>query len=268
MHESSIVGHYARDEGGDVEIPRIYRDFGEWWPLFSPPSDYEEEATFYQRELIRAAARPLETMIELGSGGGNNASYLKKRFAMTLVEPSSRMLEVSRRLNPECEHVQGDMRTVRLGRQFDAVFVHDAVVYMTTEADLKAAIATAFVHCAPGGAALFAPDHVRETFAPSTDHGGEDGDGRSLRYLEWTWDPDPADTQYSVDYAFLLREPDLSVRVVHDRHVEGLFARSDWLRWLAEAGFDPEVVPFDHSELEPGQYEIFVARRPGTAGRR
>jgi hypothetical protein len=31
--------------------------------------------------------------------------------------------------------VEGDMRTTRLGRQFDAVFVHDAVCYMTTEAD-------------------------------------------------------------------------------------------------------------------------------------
>jgi hypothetical protein len=48
---------------------------------------------------------------------------------------------------------------------------------------------------------------------------------------------------------------------VHDRHVEGLFARNDWLRWLDEAGFDPQVVPFDHSELQPGQYEVFVARR-------
>ena len=32
---------------------------------------------------------------------------------------------MSRSINPECEHVQGDMRTLRLGREFDAVFVHD-----------------------------------------------------------------------------------------------------------------------------------------------
>jgi hypothetical protein len=46
---------------------------------------------------------------------------------MTLVEPSVGMLAVSRALNPDLEHVQGDMRTVRLGRHFDAVFVHDAI---------------------------------------------------------------------------------------------------------------------------------------------
>jgi len=116
-----------------------------------------------QRLLIDACRRPPRTLLELGSGGGNNASHLKARFAMTLVDSSPGMLEHSRRLNPGCEHVQGDMRHARLGREFDAVFVYDAVSYMTTETDLRAAIATAFVHCRPGGAALLVPDHVRET---------------------------------------------------------------------------------------------------------
>ena len=108
----------------------------------------------------RACDRPPRTVLELGSGGGNNASHLKARFDMVLVEPSAGMRAVSRALNPECEHIDGDMRTVRLGRQFDAVFVHDAVCYMTTESDLRLAIETAFVHCRPGGVALFAPDFV------------------------------------------------------------------------------------------------------------
>jgi SAM-dependent methyltransferase len=194
--------------------------------------------------------------------GPFGASHLKSRFRMVLVDRSSGMLRVSRALNPECEHVEGDMRTVRLGRHFDCVFVHDAVTYMTTEEDLRKAIETAYVHCRPGGAALFAPDYVRETFRTSSDHGGEDGPGRSMRYLEWTWDPDASDSAYVVDYAFLLREPDGSVRAAYDRHVEGLFARDEWLRFLADAGFESKVVPAEHSELEPGQYEVFVCHRP------
>lgn len=47
-----------------------------------------------------------------------------------------------------------------------------------------------------------------------------------------------------------------------DRHVEGLFRREEWLRWLTEADFEALCVPFDHSELEPGTYELFVCRRP------
>jgi trans-aconitate methyltransferase len=245
-----------------VNEPRLYRELTDWWPLLSAPEDYTEEATFYQRALIEGSKRSLTTLLELGSGGGNNASHLKTHFKMTLVEPSPGMLDISRRLNPECEHVQGDMRTVRLGRQFDAVFVHDAIVYMTTEADLKAAIKTAFVHCTPGGVALFAPDHVRENFAPSTGHGGHDDEVRGLRFLEWTSDPDPFDCLYVVDYAYLLRERDGSVRVEHDRHIEGLFARADWLHWLANVGFQPKVVPLEHSDIPFGEHEVFVARRP------
>jgi SAM-dependent methyltransferase len=241
----------------------MYGELAQWWPLLSAPADYAEEADVYRRALLSAARISPRTMLELGSGGGNNASFLKRHFALTLVDPSEGMLEVSRRLNPECEHVVGDMRTVRLNRQFDLVFVHDAVCYLTTEDDVQRAIATAAAHCQPGGAVLVAPDHVSENFRPQTDHGGHDGDGRGMRYLEWTTDPDPADSTYVVDYVFILRETDGSVRVEHDRHLEGLFARGQWLRWLDEAGFDARAVPFEHSEVAPGAHEFFVATRRG-----
>ena len=67
-----------------------------------------------------------------------------------------------------------------------------------------------------------------------------------------------------VDYAYLLRTHDGAVRVEHDRHVEGLFARADWIRLLSEAGFEARSVPFEHSDLEPLSHEVFVARKPGA----
>lgn len=244
-------------------MAKLYNELAAWWPLLSTPADYEEEAAFYRKALTEASSRPLQTVLELGSGGGNNASHLKAHFAMVLVDPAPGMLAVSRALNPECEHVEGDMRTVRLGRQFDAVFVHDAVCYMTTEADLMMAIETAYVHCRPGGAALFAPDYVRENFVATTDHGGHDGETHGLRYLEWTRDPNPDDSTYVVDYAYMLRTPDGAVHVEHDRHVEGLFARTDWLRLLTNVGFQPRAMPFVHSEVD-SDHELFVATRPTT----
>jgi len=65
-----------------------------------------------------------------------------------------------------------------------------------------------------------------------------------------------------VDYAYLLRAADGAVRVEHDRHIEGLFGRADWLRLLSAAGFEARSVPFEHSGLEPGTHEVFVAVRP------
>ena len=243
-------------------MPKLYAEIAPWWPLISPPREYEEEAGIYRRHLLNAVDGPARTMLELGSGGGHNASHLKADFDMTLVDLSPGMLEMSRQLNPECRHIEGDMRTVRLDRTFDLVFIHDAVDYMTTLEDLRSALETAYVHCRPGGAALFAPDHLRENFEPRTDCGGCDGEDRSAHYLENTWDPDPADTTITTDYAFVLRSEDDSVEVVHDRHVTGLFRRADWLDLLAELGFEAKAVPCDdHSEIEPGEYELFVCRR-------
>lgn len=243
------------------DVPMFYEELASWWPLMSAPEEYEEEAGFFTALLLDHGEVPAETLLELGSGGGNNASFLKRRFRMTLVEPSAGMLTVSRALNPDCEHVQGDMRTVRLGRQFDRVFVHDAIVYMTSEEDLRAAIETVWLHCRPGGAALLAPDYVKETFRTGTDAGGHDDGDRGLRFLEWITDPDPTDCTYQVDYAFLLREGD-RIRLEHDRHVEGVFPRERWLTLLREAGFEPRVLPLVHSEVEPGAHEVFIAVKP------
>jgi SAM-dependent methyltransferase len=238
---------------------KLYTELADWWPLMSAPEDYVEEAAVYSGFLKEASSGPLRTVLELGSGGGNNASHMKRHFALTLVEPSAGMLAVSRRLNPECEHHLGDMRTFRMDRTFDAVFVHDAVCYMTTIDELRQAVTTAYVHLRPGGAALFCPDFTRETFVPESDHGGHEGPDRAMRYLEWSWDPDPDDTTYNVDYAFVLREG-ADTRVVHDRHVEGLFTRQQWLYTLHDVGFQADLKQYSHSEVERS-IEVFVAVR-------
>jgi len=239
-----------------VERPtRFYDDFAEWWPLFSPPEDYVEEAADLLDRLGRPSPSGARTLLELGCGGGSLATHLKRDYNITLTDRSPGMLAVSRRVNPECEHLVADMRTLRLGRQFDVVLVHDAIMYATEPADLRATLATAAAHCRPDGIVAVLPDVVRETFTPGTDEGGHDAsDGRGLRYLEWSWDPDPADDTYIVDYAFLLRDATGAVQMVHDRHVEGLFPRASWLRWFEEAGLSAR------NSVDRWNREIFIAR--------
>ena len=239
---------------------RLYGELADWFHLLTHPSDYAEEAAYYTRVIDAACAGPARTLLELGSGGGNNASHLKARFDCTLTDLSREMLTLSTSLNPECEHVQGDMRTLRLGRTFDVVLVHDAVMYMTTEDDLRAAVETAAVHVRPGGVAVFVPDVVRETFSPGVDHGGHDGpDGRALRYLEWTHDPDPDDTTFEVDFAVMLREPRTPLRVVHDCHTFGLFPRTTWRALVVGAGL--ELVDPPSGDPYAEDHEVITGRR-------
>src|SRR5438046_3497275 len=101
---------------------KLYDELAEWWPIMAGPAEFREEAAFFER-LLRKSSNPApRTVLDLGSGSGNNAFHLKARFAMTLVDMSPQMLAVNRAVNPECEHLQGDIRTLRLGRTFDAVF--------------------------------------------------------------------------------------------------------------------------------------------------
>ena len=237
-------------------MPKLYRELASWWPLLSTPGDYAQEASFFLTLFLEASDSPPQSLLELGSGGGNNASHLKAHFKMTLVDQSAHMLAVSRQLNPECEHIAGDMRTARLGRLFDAVFIHDAIDYMTTEEDLRQAIETAYIHCQNGGVALFVPDHVRESFVSTTEKGGHDSEDRALRYLEWSYDPDENDTTYIVDFAYLLREGNDDVQVEHDRHICGLFARAEWLRLLSKVGFETRIVVDEYDR------EVFVGTKP------
>ena len=237
---------------------KLYSELAEWWPIFSAPEEYSEEAAFFARVLTESCDPPPRSVLELGSGGGNNASHLKARYAMTLVDLSPRMLAVSQALNPECQHLEGDIRTIRLGRSYDAVFVHDAICHMTTRAELGAVMQTAFEHCRPGGVALFAPDFVRETFVENTDHGGNDTDRGSVRYLQWTTDPDPSDTTYFVDFAILIRDPQGSMRLEHDRHTYGLFKRSEWLGLMRDAGFDLNTIS---AVVDDFERDLFVGRR-------
>ncbi len=234
----------------------LYDDRAAGWPLLSPPESYVEESVDLLARLGPVAESGEASVLVLGSGGGSLAFHLKRHFRLTLTDIAPGMLAVSETVNPECEHLVGDMRSLRLGRTFDVVLVHDAIVYATDPAMVRATLRTAAIHCRPGGTVVILPDHIRETFEPGTDHGGHDAaDGRGLRYLEWTWDPDPADDTYTVDYALLLRGSDGRVTVTHDRHVEGLFGRDQWLQWLADAGLSPR------SEVDPWR-EIFIGRMP------
>ena len=239
---------------------RLYRELAAWWPVISPPAEYAADAAVIEREFV-AAKVPVRTLLDLGSGGGHIALHLRHNRSVTLADLSTDMLAVSRQLNPGCEHVLGDMRTIRLGREFDAVLVHDAVDYVISQADLALVIGTAFAHCRPGGVAVFAPDHTAETFRAATGAGGgQDSSGRQASFTERTTDPDPGDDWILAEYEFTLRDADGTVTVVPEAHRLGSFRQATWLSLLGTAGFVARMCLLS----VPGRQRrvLFSGRRP------
>ncbi|MEM7605476.1 MAG: class I SAM-dependent methyltransferase [Myxococcota bacterium] len=242
----------------------LYSDLTPFYRLLDPLEDHADEGEAFG-ELFESATDVRSALLELGAGAGNGAYYLKSRFdRAVLTDLSPSMLGLSERINGDCDHRVGDMRTLRLGQTFDCVLVHDAISYLTSEDDLAACFTTAYEHLRPGGAALFVPDCTKESFCEwHEDHAGDDG-LRSLRALSWSHDPDPSDDTHLVEFAFLLRENG-EVRAVHDTHLCGLFAEDTWGARLRGAGFNVRPVarplPEEYAR-SPFTERMFLATRP------
>lgn len=237
------------------EHPKLYTELAGWWQLVSPTEDYADEAAFF-KQLFEV--ENTETILELGSGGGNVAWFLKRDFELTLTDLSAEILTESKKQNPDIEHVEGDMRSLRLGRTFDGVLIHDAIMYMTSEEDLHATLVTAYEHCKPDGVVVIVPDWVAETFQPHTTHEGTDAGERGVRYMEWVWDADPDDTKVNYEFILALKEKD-ELRTVVDRQTVGVFPRDTWLWLLEDVGFEPRVVEDPSTDGE--RIEVFLGHK-------
>ena len=223
---------------------RLYDELAHLWPLVSPPEDYAEEARYWRRALRAKLGPGRHRILEMGVGGGHNLSHLTGDFDATAVDISEKMLYLSRKLNPGVEHHLGDMRSIRLGRTFKAVLIHDAISYMLTEGDLRDAFDTARAHLEPGGALIVAPDWFAESFkGPSVLHWTRSKDDMELTMIEYISDPDSADTTIESIFFYILRERG-SLLVEQDLHITGLFPLDTWLRLMGDAGFQVEQVNY------------------------
>ena len=230
--------------GDGMKQNRMYDEFAHLWPLISPPEDYASEAQHWRNALRTKLGTGRHEILELGVGGGHNLSHLAAEFQATAVDISAKMLANSIRLNPCVEHHVGDMRSVRLGRTFKAVIIHDAISYMLTEDDLRATFATARAHLEPGGVFITSPDWFHETFSgTSVSHSTRCKDELQLTFIEYVHDPDLDDTTIESIFFYTLKENG-NLWIEQNRHITWLFPMETWLKLMREAGFEVEKWPY------------------------
>ena len=221
----------------DIPMYRLYGELAWLWPVMSAPAEYAEEAAHW-RSLLRETLGPgRQPILELGVGGGHNLSHFGSEFVPVAVDLSEPMLAHSRRLNPAVEHHLGDMRSIRLGRRFRAVLIHDAVSHMLDENDLLAALRTAAAHLEPGGLLLAAPDRFEDGFvSPEVDRGQGCADGLSLTYFEYTHLIREGVPRVETILTYVIDQGG-TVQVELDRMHTGLFPLATWRRLFGQAGF-------------------------------
>lgn len=240
---------------------RLYRDLSWTWPLISPPEHYIGEAEELRRIIKEHARIEVETLLDLGCGGGHNDYTLKKYFEVTGVDVSQAMLSRAEHLNPDVAYTAGDMRTVRLGKRFDAVLIADSINYMLTVDDLRAAFATAFEHLKPGGVLCTYVEQTVEGFEQNrTECSTHTADGVEIAFIENLYDPDPTDTTYEMTFVYLIRR-DGRLEIETDRHLGGIFRLETWSGLLQEVGFEVVQVEFEEACLP-----LFVGLKPSEPG--
>ena len=134
----------------------------EQYDLLYSDKDYEAECDLLEEVFRRYSAGPVQTILDLGCGTGGHALPLARRgYQVTGVDCSTEMLAQARQKAASdasgagyalSTFQQGDVRTVDLDQQFDAVLMMFAVLsYQLTNDDVLAALRTVHRHLKPGG---------------------------------------------------------------------------------------------------------------------
>jgi len=234
--------------------------------VFADPAECEREVMVYIDLIERTAPKPPRTLLHLGCGAGFFDATFKRYFEVTGVDLSRGMLERARAAHPDIGYLEGDMRTLRLGRTFDAVAIPDSIDYMSTKDDLRKIIHTSSEHLKPGGVLLIVAK-PEETFQDNNFvYTGTSKDGTHVTLFENNYINPNRPNTYECTLIYLIRHKG-KLTIHTENHVLGLFPRSVWEEIFREEGFTMQTQVlegvYDKNLLGEGEYPmtIFVGKK-------
>ncbi len=227
-------------------------------PTLDPGLDEQERAEAAGLGILGYSVHPRHW----GQGYATEAARHMVRFAFAElgldvegVDLSGPMMERARRRVPGAVLHEGDMRTFRLARRFDAVVcLFSSIGYMRTPADVAAALSTMRDHLVDGGVLVvepwFEPDrwHDGAVFAEGTEE-GELAVARASR----SWREGDVSV---IEMHYALARPDRTWSFT-EIHRMGLFSTEEQLFVFRRAGLEVE-----HDAEGLTGRGLFVAVRP------
>ena len=217
--------------------------------------DYVREATDLAAR-IRQHRPEATSLLDVGCGTGLHlAAFAGLGFDVEGVELSPEMIEAAKARVPGVPVHEGDMRTFRLDRRFDAVVcLFSAIGYMTDAEQLSAAIVTMADHLVGGGVLIvepwFLPEdwHDGAVFAESAEKGG-----LAVARVSRSW-REKGVSVIEMRYAVATGDRTWSFTEIHRM---GLFSTEEQLFVFRRAGLEVE----HHSGGHTGR-GLFVAVKP------
>lgn len=237
-----------------------YNDLAWTEDWFVQPGDYDDEVKEYVDLINKSSSQPPKTLLHLGCGAGGHDAVLKKHFQITGMDLSTGMLEKACKVNPEVEYHEGDMRTIRFDRLFDAVIIPDSIDYMATEEDLHKAMHTAALHLKPGGVFLVVAK-TKENFQNNNFAYSGEKDGVHITLLENNYINPFRSNTYEATFVFLIRKQG-ELTIHNDHHLLGLFPHEVWkssfIKHSLTFNEKPLLGIYDDNLLNDGEYPMFI----------
>jgi SAM-dependent methyltransferase len=203
--------------------------------------DYHAE-TAELRRIIEEFSPGSKTLLDVACGTGAHLAELKQWYEVEGADLSPAMLAVAGERLPGVPLHEADMRTLDLGRSFDAVIcLFSSIGYVTEPAEMRSAVGRLAAHVAPGGVLILdgwvRPDEWREGFRPEPDIAQDD-------------------EALVVRLAFTRREGNITDMDMHhlvqtaegidyfvENHRLALTPTEDYVSAVESAGLDARVIP-------------------------
>ena len=197
--------------------------------------DYLDEAVRLQNLIIKYSKAGGNTLLDVGCGTGLHLKHLKDDFVCTGVDVSKSMLKIARKNVKGVTFKEADMKTLRLGKQFDVITcLLSSIGYVKTVVSLEKTIQNFSKHLKKGGLALIEPSHAKTFYVSGepriTTYNGKDAKISRVNFTK------VRQTTAVLNMHILIAERGKDVKYFVDRHELGLFVINNTLRVMKTAG--------------------------------
>jgi len=231
----------------------LYGDLARYYDKIYQGKDYVKDIDRLQGLLDRYGPPPGDELLDIGCGTGNHVEILEKRFRCTGVDVEEEMLAIAREKVPSATFVEGDMRSIDLGREYDVVTsLFGTLGYARDEDGLWGTIENMARHLRPGGLMVvdpwYTPDRWIDGFVNLTTVDEPELKiarvGHSTRIEEIS----------RMELHYLVAEKGVGVRHYEEVHEMGLFEVELVLGSMREAGLDARFLEEGFADDDRGTY--------------
>jgi 2-polyprenyl-3-methyl-5-hydroxy-6-metoxy-1,4-benzoquinol methylase len=107
-------------------------------------------------DAVTSSLKPGAAILDLGCGSGEPMArhFIERGYEVTGIDAAPSMIAVCRQRFPSASWIEADMRTLVLGRRYDAIVAWDSVFHLDQD-EQRAMFPVFRRHIAPGGMLLF-----------------------------------------------------------------------------------------------------------------